>query len=184
MSSDMLEFLLATVSANLAHSNNVPYELMQAYYKSRSWKSKRLWALKNADNICQACGGSDRLHVHHLSYENFGFEEPQDLTVNCAECHEIWHISHKFVTEMEAEEIILQGPMAWKVGSITAPFHSIAGDGVRCNKSIDPDTDGWVSTNRGIGPPTKNIKRDQLCKKCVRGLASPLYRKLMKITLL
>jgi 5-methylcytosine-specific restriction endonuclease McrA len=45
-----------------------------------------------AGHKCQTCGTRDaRLDVHHNSYENYGDERPQDLTVLCERCHGLFH---------------------------------------------------------------------------------------------
>ncbi len=36
---------------------------------------------------CQACGGAERLEVHHLTYERLGYERLTDLMVLCHACH-------------------------------------------------------------------------------------------------
>lgn len=54
---------------------------------SDGWRSRRLLALHRASSKCEECGSEDRLHVHHLTYRNFGNELPEDLQVLCESCH-------------------------------------------------------------------------------------------------
>lgn len=61
------------------------------YMQSEEWKLKRASALTAAGHQCQQCGAQDRLHVHHLSYERFGNEQPEDLQVLCRLCHDAVH---------------------------------------------------------------------------------------------
>lgn len=62
----------------------------QAYLKTIAWKERRTAALRRAGYRCQVCNGSDRLEVHHRTYERIGQEDPADLTVLCHECHELF----------------------------------------------------------------------------------------------
>ena len=62
------------------------------YMRSPAWKNKREVALKSADNKCQKCNHtkhSRRLNVHHITYEHFKNEPPEDLKVVCTLCHKI-----------------------------------------------------------------------------------------------
>lgn len=57
---------------------------------SAKWMAVREGALKRAGYKCQKCGVSKwsaKLEVHHLHYETFGKERPQDLLVVCLKCH-------------------------------------------------------------------------------------------------
>jgi hypothetical protein len=62
-----------------------------AYLRSPAWRTRRLVALESAGSRCQVCNGSGRLCVHHRTYERFGYEDPGDLTVLCARCHDLFH---------------------------------------------------------------------------------------------
>lgn len=44
-----------------------------------------------ADARCQICNVGDDLQVHHRTYVRFGAEWPGDLTVLCADCHQLYH---------------------------------------------------------------------------------------------
>ncbi len=61
------------------------------YLGSDHWKATRNKALERADYECWHCGGGDKLHVHHLTYERIGKELPTDLMVLCASCHARTH---------------------------------------------------------------------------------------------
>lgn len=60
------------------------------YLKTDAWRKRRTAALKAAGNRCQVCNGTERLEVHHRTYENLGREKPEDLTVLCHTCHELY----------------------------------------------------------------------------------------------
>ena len=56
------------------------------------------WAKIRADIFtvrgcrCEFCGSSHVLHIHHVSYDNFGGqEEPEDLVILCKKCHSREH---------------------------------------------------------------------------------------------
>jgi 5-methylcytosine-specific restriction endonuclease McrA len=60
------------------------------YINSAEWKRKSKEAIKRAGNKCQKCGmdkGTRRLDAHHLTYDNFKHERPEDLEVVCVKCH-------------------------------------------------------------------------------------------------
>ena len=66
------------------------------YYKyivSDEWKKKATEAKIRAKNRCQVCyrkGTEIRLNAHHRTYCRLGQELPEDITVLCDECHEIF----------------------------------------------------------------------------------------------
>jgi len=65
-------------------------EEYKEYLASPTWKRKREQALKRADYKCEECGMSKwtrKLDVHHLDYDHFGNECPEDLIVLCEKCH-------------------------------------------------------------------------------------------------
>lgn len=61
------------------------------YLMTNHWKNVRLAAIERAHGRCQLCNRGDKLHVHHRTYERRGEELPEDLTVLCAPCHEMFH---------------------------------------------------------------------------------------------
>lgn len=67
---------------------DAPY---QEYLASEQWAKRRGQALARAGNRCQVCNATDGLQVHHRTYERRGDEDPEDLTVLCAECHKLFH---------------------------------------------------------------------------------------------
>jgi len=65
-------------------------EEYKEYIASAKWKKKRTEALRRAGYRCEKCkihNSVRRLDVHHLNYEHFKNERPEDLIVVCAECH-------------------------------------------------------------------------------------------------
>ncbi len=61
------------------------------YLQTSEWWAKRTSALRRANYRCQLCSRTDRLQVHHNTYERRGNEAPEDLIVLCAGCHEVFH---------------------------------------------------------------------------------------------
>lgn len=63
------------------------------YIKSPAWKAKAAAAKKRAGYRCQVCNRHKkevRLEAHHRTYERLGNERPEDITVLCRDCHELY----------------------------------------------------------------------------------------------
>lgn len=63
------------------------------YIKSPKWREKAEEAKARAGNRCQVCNRSRaevQLDAHHRTYERLGHELPEDITVLCRECHELY----------------------------------------------------------------------------------------------
>ena len=56
------------------------------YINSAEWAKVRVDIVAVRGNKCEICGkrGSQ---VHHLTYDNLGCEEPEDLILTCGKCH-------------------------------------------------------------------------------------------------
>lgn len=62
------------------------------YLKTEHWQQLREKALDYAGHRCQLCNTAlGSLHVHHRTYDRRGCEEPADLIVLCADCHQMFH---------------------------------------------------------------------------------------------
>jgi 5-methylcytosine-specific restriction endonuclease McrA len=57
------------------------------YIKSKQWADVRKKRMQIDKNTCQKCGAKKHLQVHHLTYENIGEEEMEDLLTVCKPCH-------------------------------------------------------------------------------------------------
>lgn len=66
----------------------MPYD---EYLQSRHWQGVRHYALLRADNRCQICNSTDRLEVHHRTYERRGAEDYRDVIALCHKCHSKFH---------------------------------------------------------------------------------------------
>jgi 5-methylcytosine-specific restriction endonuclease McrA len=63
----------------------------EAYLRSPEWRARARQALCRAGYRCQVCGNRGPLDVHHRTYRRVGREWPEDLTVLCHRCHELFH---------------------------------------------------------------------------------------------
>lgn len=66
----------------------MPYE---KYLQTEHWRHVRILALERAGGRCQLCNKTERLQVHHRTYERRGEEKPEDVTVVCRPCHARHH---------------------------------------------------------------------------------------------
>lgn len=66
----------------------MPYpEHLQTFH----WQYVRRRALERAGHRCQFCNSTERLNVHHRTYENRGDEKDWDVIVLCYTCHDTFH---------------------------------------------------------------------------------------------
>ena len=65
----------------------------QKYLQSSHWKDirRRYRESKLFDGQCYACSSTERLQLHHKSYNRLGRERLTDLIYLCDECHSIIH---------------------------------------------------------------------------------------------
>ena len=78
--------------ARLARAAQLRKMPFYEYRHTPEWQARRFDTLSRARHRCQTCRKQDvRLDVHHNTYENYGDERPQDLTVLCEDCHELFH---------------------------------------------------------------------------------------------
>lgn len=65
----------------------------QEYLKSTTWRKRAEEAKARAGNRCQICNRSRaevQLEAHHRTYERLGNELPEDITVLCRDCHQLY----------------------------------------------------------------------------------------------
>ena len=64
----------------------------QDYINSHKWKAFRDEILTTRGRKCEVCGKTEgEMHVHHLHYQNFRHEKPEDVQVICRGCHNLHH---------------------------------------------------------------------------------------------
>ena len=63
-----------------------PADDYREYCKTEHWRGVSR-NLRKRIGRCEKCGKSDRLTVHHKTYERIGAEHRRDLQVLCPRCH-------------------------------------------------------------------------------------------------
>jgi len=61
------------------------------YLQSADWAKRRQWVLEFWDHRCALCFSTEKLEVHHRTYQRLGQEKLTDLIVLCDACHEQFH---------------------------------------------------------------------------------------------
>lgn len=73
-------------------TNNKRKEQYINYINSKEWKDFRLSIIKERGYKCEKCGNEKKvIHAHHLTYERFMKELPEDIQLLCVTCHEQVH---------------------------------------------------------------------------------------------
>ena len=62
-----------------------------AYMKTEQWKQLKSIRLRIAQNKCECCGSTNKLHLHHVNYERLTQELIEDVAILCEECHNKVH---------------------------------------------------------------------------------------------
>lgn len=67
----------------------------QQYIASPAWRARRLRFLRRLPiEACSACGSTDGVDLHHMTYERLGAEDDGDLVALCRTCHTAVHQLH------------------------------------------------------------------------------------------
>ena len=69
----------------------------EAYINSSAWESRRGAYFASHSKACSACGGKEKIHLHHKTYERMGEELDEDLAPLCEFCHSTLHRWHNEV---------------------------------------------------------------------------------------
>ncbi len=83
-------------------SRKLGYSDYGGYLLGSHWKE---FSSKVRGNSCVCCNRTGlRLHVHHVTYENFGNELPSDVVTVCERCHKAIHrlVDHNKIPLSEA----------------------------------------------------------------------------------
>jgi hypothetical protein len=67
------------------------YETYNDYIHSPKWQRQRDNRMAIDNNECKLCFSKAKLHVHHITYDNFGNEPMSELITVCKSCHEKIH---------------------------------------------------------------------------------------------
>lgn len=74
------------------------------YLRTKRWREKANARLKMDGYQCVLCKSAKNLAVHHITYENIGYEQMDDLISVCKGCHEKLHEHDSIRPEKRAEE--------------------------------------------------------------------------------
>jgi len=83
-------------------------EFYAVYLQSEEWKAKVHDAKRRAAYRCQICNRHEDdviLDGHHRTYERFGREFPEDITILCRDCHELYS-NHKQLAKYGKPELL------------------------------------------------------------------------------
>jgi hypothetical protein len=67
------------------------YSGYNAYLASPAWRAVRFRYIEERPWICHVCGKTEKLYLHHRTYERVGQEQLDDLMPLCDPCHGLVH---------------------------------------------------------------------------------------------
>jgi 5-methylcytosine-specific restriction endonuclease McrA len=83
----------------------------QKHISSAQWKSLKREVIEQRGNRCERCEKeSAPLALHHLHYDSFGNEQPEDVALLCAECHKEAHPRATTTWPKPKDEGLIVGP--------------------------------------------------------------------------
>lgn len=69
------------------------YGTYHEYLKSSHWRNFKKRYFASHPRLCAVCGSSEKIELHHVSYERLGNErEDSDVKPLCRPCHEVTHL--------------------------------------------------------------------------------------------
>ena len=74
-----------------------------AYLKSKHWQVRKNVYFDYNPKICVICETAANVEVHHLLYDNFGYERDEDLVALCRRDHQGFHFKYGAHGDMRAE---------------------------------------------------------------------------------
>lgn len=75
------------------------------YIKSGFWKNRKNNFWQTYGRKCVICKTSKRVDLHHMLYENYGFEKDEDLMALCREHHLAFHSNYPLQKDMRKDTI-------------------------------------------------------------------------------
>lgn len=150
------------------------------YIQSTAWRKKAEEAKARAGNRCQICNKSRaevQLEAHHRTYERLGNELPEDITVLCRDCHQLYE---------DKKQTDLSAKVCKKCGNSFVPLddsHQFcancyveakkqkdqkAGFCIRCQKKIDlnPSSPYCFSCFKVWEKYENKTYKEQVCHTC------------------
>ena len=107
----------------------LPKSAYHTYIRSNEWRQRANAAKRRAGYRCQICnkpGSQTQLDAHHRTYERLGYERPDDITVLCHTCHDLYEQAQKLpkppalhaqtITAPTAPPMLKRGVGWWTVG--------------------------------------------------------------------
>lgn len=100
---ELFESAITQAEFNESHDNifykqkvahKIPKLLLSTYNDymlSPKWQRQRANRMAIDNNECKLCFSKTQLHVHHITYDNFGNEPMNELITVCKPCHEKIH---------------------------------------------------------------------------------------------
>lgn len=67
------------------------FDEYHSYLKSSWWIARKAAIIRYRGAWCERCGSTDRLELHHRTYERLGYELPEDVELLCWNCHRREH---------------------------------------------------------------------------------------------
>ena len=100
------------VETAIAALRRLPY---REYLRTAHWLRVRVLALERARHACALCPSTERLEVHHRSYQRRGFEQPEDVIVLCADCHSRHHRKERLdaIRAMDHAPLVPASSIRW-----------------------------------------------------------------------
>jgi len=66
-------------------------KIYRKYLQSSEWIELKIDLFEKRGKKCEKCDSKYNIQVHHLTYRNVFNEEPEDLIILCAKCHQKEH---------------------------------------------------------------------------------------------
>jgi len=123
----------------------MPYSWWQDYrerLKSPDWKERRKRMIRECGGGCERCFLiTDKLELHHKTYERLWDELDSDLEVLCEKCHKIADAERQAETEDRLHNARLNGWARKKYGEDWASYEDI--------EEVEEEFYRWVERKQG-----------------------------------
>lgn len=94
------------------------------YIKTEAWRERAEAAKQRVGHRCQICNRPSArvtLDVHHRTYERLGNEHPEDLTVLCRGCHELYEKNRRIPLPPPTPALAVQPAAPTPTEAVSAP---------------------------------------------------------------
>lgn len=103
---EYIEFNNSISPARKIELLNMRFAKRGKYESQREWKIRRNIRIKISNCACEKCGKKYGLDAHHKNYENYGFENFEDLEILCNGCHIEEHHIYPCLNRNVSESIL------------------------------------------------------------------------------